>query len=126
MSTLKGDIAIVGAGPAGCAAAITAARARRRVVLIDRARFPRDKCCGDGLTTAALRHLEQLGLDTTQVPSFTTTDELVIRSGSGRLATLTFRSGGTAAAVCRRVDLDAALVALSRANGVTFPHCEPI
>ncbi len=61
--TLDADVAVVGAGPAGPAAAITLARAGRQVVLIDRATFPRDKCCGDGLTVAALRRLEDLGLD---------------------------------------------------------------
>ena len=53
------DVAVVGAGPAGVAAAVTLARAGREVVLIDKATFPRDKCCGDGLTTGALRHLEE-------------------------------------------------------------------
>ena len=54
---------VVGAGPAGAAAAITLARAGRDVVLVDKATFPRDKICGDGLTTGALRLLEELGLD---------------------------------------------------------------
>lgn len=57
------DVVVVGAGPAGAAAAITLAGAGRRVVLVDKATFPRDKVCGDGLTTGALRHLEDLGLD---------------------------------------------------------------
>ncbi|MCB1029255.1 MAG: FAD-dependent oxidoreductase, partial [Microthrixaceae bacterium] len=52
---------IVGAGPAGCAAAITLARSGSPVTLIDKATFPRDKICGDGLTTGALRELEALG-----------------------------------------------------------------
>ena len=57
-SGIDADVAVVGAGPAGAAAAIILARAGRRVVLIDKATFPRDKCCGDGLTAAALRRLE--------------------------------------------------------------------
>ena len=48
-------------GRPGSAAAITLARAGRSVVVLDKAVFPRDKCCGDGLTTLALRELEQLG-----------------------------------------------------------------
>src|SRR2546429_207498 len=52
---LSADVAVVGGGPAGAAAAITLARAGHDVVLVDRARFPRDKCCGDGLTAGALR-----------------------------------------------------------------------
>lgn len=65
------DVVVVGVGPAGSAAAITLARAGRRVVAVDKARFPRDKCCGDGLTTGALRRLGTLGLDPLTVPSMT-------------------------------------------------------
>ena len=56
------DLLVIGAGPAGTAAAITAAGAGRTVVVVDRATFPRDKTCGDGLTTGALRWLEALGV----------------------------------------------------------------
>jgi menaquinone-9 beta-reductase len=48
------DVVVLGAGPAGAAAAITAARAGLRVALVDRARFPRDKLCGGGLTGRAV------------------------------------------------------------------------
>uniref|UniRef100_A0A5Q5BFI9 Geranylgeranyl reductase n=1 Tax=Mycobacterium sp. (strain MCS) TaxID=164756 RepID=A0A5Q5BFI9_MYCSS len=53
---------VVGAGPAGSAAAAWAARAGRDVLVIDSARFPRDKACGDGLTPRAVAELERLGL----------------------------------------------------------------
>jgi geranylgeranyl reductase family protein len=56
------DVVVVGAGPAGSAAAIWLARRGRRVLLLDRARFPRDKVCGDALIPDALRCLEGLGL----------------------------------------------------------------
>ncbi|HSH61158.1 MAG TPA: FAD-dependent oxidoreductase, partial [Acidimicrobiales bacterium] len=64
------DVAVVGGGPAGAAAAITLARDGRDVLLVDKARFPRDKCCGDGLTASALRHLDSLGLDPRHVASW--------------------------------------------------------
>ena len=47
---------VVGAGPAGSATALRLARAGANVLLVDRARFPRDKPCGGGLTGRALRH----------------------------------------------------------------------
>jgi geranylgeranyl reductase family protein len=49
------DVLIAGAGPAGSATAIRLARAGVRVALLDRARFPRDKPCGGGLTGRAMR-----------------------------------------------------------------------
>jgi geranylgeranyl reductase family protein len=51
------DVAVVGAGPAGAATAYRLSRAHARVLLIDKARFPRDKPCGGGLTTRAVRQL---------------------------------------------------------------------
>ncbi|MDK3257381.1 geranylgeranyl reductase family protein [Blastococcus capsensis] len=56
------DVLVVGAGPAGSAAAAWAARAGHDVVLADAATFPRDKTCGDGLTPRAIAELDHLGL----------------------------------------------------------------
>ncbi len=56
------DLVVVGAGPAGSAAAAWAARAGTDVLVIDSASFPRDKACGDGLTPRAVAELERLGL----------------------------------------------------------------
>ncbi len=56
------DVLVVGAGPAGSAAAAWAARSGLDVVLADRATFPRDKACGDGLTPRAVAELRHLGL----------------------------------------------------------------
>ena len=57
------DVLVVGAGPAGSAAAAWAARAGLDTVLADMAVFPRDKTCGDGLTPRAVDELGRLGLD---------------------------------------------------------------
>jgi geranylgeranyl reductase family protein len=51
------DVLVVGAGPAGSTAAYRLAGSGARVLLVDKARFPRDKACGGGLTARALRHL---------------------------------------------------------------------
>ncbi|MBV8959392.1 MAG: geranylgeranyl reductase family protein [Actinobacteria bacterium] len=113
------DVVVVGGGPAGSAAAITLARAGRDVVLVDKARFPRDKCCGDGLTAGALRRLEALGLRPDAVASWERVDDVMVRSPSGRTVDFPMPRGqGVFAAVARRVDLDAALLDVARAAGV--------
>jgi geranylgeranyl reductase family protein len=114
----RADLVVVGAGPAGAAAAITAARAGLRVVVLDKARFPRDKCCGDGLTTGALRLLDDLGIRPETVPSWTVVDAAWLRSPSGRTVRFPLPEGqGQYAAVARRRELDAALVELARDAG---------
>src|ERR1700742_3564747 len=55
------DVCIVGAGPAGSAAAYLLARQGRSVALVDRATFPRDKTCGDGTTPRGARVLARIG-----------------------------------------------------------------
>ena len=57
------EVLVVGAGPAGSAAAAWAARAGLDVVLADAATFPRDKTCGDGLTPRAIGEMQKLGLE---------------------------------------------------------------
>jgi len=65
--TRRHDVVIVGAGPAGSAAAYYLATAGFDVLLLDKAEFPRDKTCGDGLTPRALAVLDDMGvLDTLQ------------------------------------------------------------
>jgi geranylgeranyl reductase family protein len=56
------DAVVVGAGPAGSATAYHLASRGRRVLMVDRRNFPRDKSCGDGLTRAAVRQLAEMGV----------------------------------------------------------------
>ena len=125
------DVLVVGAGPAGIAAAVTAHRAGLRVVVIDRASFPRDKCCGDGLTTGALRLLEQLGLPPASVPSWTPCRDVTLRSPSGRTIDLQLPAEGQFAAIATRFELDNALVQHARSLGIDvreateFLHAAP-
>lgn len=74
------DVLVVGAGPSGSATAIRLASAGASVLLADRARFPRDKPCGGGLTGRALRHAP---CDVTPVVEHVV-DRMVLRLGYGR------------------------------------------
>lgn len=112
------DVLIVGAGPAGIAAALTAQQRGLSVCVIDKATFPRDKCCGDGLTTGALRLLQQLGLQPSTVASWKVCRDVVLRSPSGRTVELQLPDDGQFAAIASRMDLDAALVNHARQRGV--------
>ena len=62
MHTTQYDVAVIGAGPGGSAAAYYLARQGKRVLLLDKASFPRDKTCGDGLTPRALEVLDDMGI----------------------------------------------------------------
>ena len=116
---ITADVAVVGGGPAGAAAAITLARAGRRVVIVDRATFPRDKCCGDGLTAGALRRYEALGLRPSAIPSWQTVDDVMVRSPSGHTVDFPLpRHNGVYAAVAPRAELDAAFLGVASAAGV--------
>jgi geranylgeranyl reductase family protein len=56
------DVLIVGAGPAGSTAALHLAKSGHRVLLLDRAQFPREKICGDGLISDSINCLQRAGL----------------------------------------------------------------
>ncbi len=111
------DVVVVGLGPAGTAAAIELRRAGRSVVGIDKAVFPRDKCCGDGLTTLGLRELEHLGLDPGTIPDWFDVSGAAIRSPSGREVFVPLPSTGSYAAVAPRLQLDDALVRIAHEVG---------
>src|SRR5579884_2813006 len=96
------DVVVAGAGPAGSAAAITLRRLGLRVALVDKAVFPRDKCCGDGLTTAALRRLEALGLDPRKVPSWEPVGDVSVVAATGRRVDLRLPDDGTQFAASAR------------------------
>ncbi len=108
------DVVVVGAGPAGSSAACTVARSGRSVLLIDKAEFPRDKCCGDGLTTMALRLSEELGLDLRDLVNAEIVKEASIQFPSGRKESFPLPEKGIYAAIVPRAEYDLALVDLAR------------
>lgn len=59
----ESDVVVVGAGPGGATTAAYLARHGLSVTLLEKATFPRDKVCGDGLTPRATRALTRLGID---------------------------------------------------------------
>lgn len=76
----QADVIVVGAGPAGSAAAYHLATAGVDVLLLEKAAFPRDKICGDGLTPRAVKQLLAMGFDLDQ-PGWQKNKGLRIRGG---------------------------------------------
>src|SRR5581483_6797867 len=56
------DVLVVGAGPAGSSTALRLAQAGLDVLVLEKATFPRDKVCGDGLTPRAVKQLVGMGI----------------------------------------------------------------
>ncbi len=113
---------VIGAGPAGCAAAVTARRTdpKLRVIVIDAARFPRQKPCGGALTGGALRELDRAGLRL-QVPCAVATHARLRVDGKELRVALP-----RPAVVVRRVVFDADLVAQVRAAGADVVEGAPL
>jgi flavin-dependent dehydrogenase len=108
------DVVITGAGPAGAVAAIVLARAGARVVVFDRARFPRRKLCGDTINPGALALLRRLGLGAA-AGSFVIPG-MVVTGDRGVEITGAYGEGITGRAILRE-HLDHALVCAATAAG---------
>jgi geranylgeranyl reductase family protein len=123
------DVLVVGAGPAGSIAAYTLARGGARVVLADKAAFPRDKACGDLVGPRGLQTLRELGLREPAGPSL---GDMVVLGPGRRGVRLPCFAGscypGRAVAVPRTI-LDASLRAAALdagAEAVTGRAGQPI
>jgi len=101
------DAIVVGAGPAGSVCATHLAQAGRRVLLLDRAKFPRHKICGDCLNPSVWPILDRLGLrDRLLALPHTVVREVSYHGGS---AELRFPVPDSREIVVKRRDLDALL-----------------
>ncbi|MGB5952836.1 MAG: geranylgeranyl reductase family protein [Ornithinimicrobium sp.] len=110
------DVVIIGAGPAGCSAALAARRARPKasVLLLDRATFPRDKACGDGIAPHAIDVLRDLGVPW-HFPRYRPVRSLQLSSGPEHVA----RDMRRDAWVVPRVDFDDYLLRQAQEAGVS-------
>ena len=86
-SDTTADVLVVGAGPGGATAAAHLAAAGLDVLLVDKAVFPRDKVCGDGLTPRAVKSIVALGIDTSESAGWVRNHGLRIYGG-GRVLEL--------------------------------------
>ena len=84
-ATTDADAIVVGAGPAGSSAAYWLAQAGLDVLLLEKAEFPREKVCGDGLTPRASRELVAMGIDTSPEAGWLRNKGLRIRGGGQTL-----------------------------------------
>lgn len=72
------DVLVVGSGPGGAAAAYHLARHGVDVLCVDKAGFPREKVCGDGLTPRGVKAVQDMGVDPTE-PGFVSIEGLRVR-----------------------------------------------
>jgi menaquinone-9 beta-reductase len=114
------DLVVVGGGPAGSAAALRARQLRpdAQVLILDRADFPRDKPCGDGVAPHALDVLADLNVAAEEVvDGFAPVDRLRLTSPTGYVAARAMRRP---AHVIPRAILDDRLLAAARSRGAQF------
>jgi geranylgeranyl reductase family protein len=108
------DVIVVGAGPAGSTAARTLARRGLRVQLLERARFPRNKPCGGGITMRALGRFPWLGPALHRITTHHVS-RLHLEGPSGRSVVLT--SDAPAVLLIRRLEFDELLARLASESG---------
>ena len=113
------DILIIGGGPAGISTAMhlvqSAPQLTSRILILEKAHYPRPKLCGGGLVKDAEILLEYLGLDINEVPSVKAKTLHLDYKGYGIEYT---QPGGHALRIIRRDEFDAWLVNKARERGI--------
>jgi menaquinone-9 beta-reductase len=113
------EVLIAGAGPAGAVAATILARAGVRVLLVDRARFPREKLCGDTLNPGTVALLDRLGLARRMEPQALHITGMIVSGPGGVQVRAQYDSAAAGRSLTRR-DLDAALLGAAIDAGARF------
>jgi geranylgeranyl reductase family protein len=114
------DAIVVGAGPAGCAAAFDLAAAGRSVLLLDRVEFPRHKACAGGLTRKTLRALRYSVAPVTRA----TISTVIVERKPGESAEIS--TGRALCAMTVREELDDFCLRQTLARGARFARIGPI
>jgi len=113
------DAIVCGAGPAGAVAATVLARGGARVLMLDRARFPRPKLCGDTINPGALALLGRLGMTAAFERTALPLDGMIVTGERDVQVRCAYGPGLHALSIVREA-LDAALVAAATDAGVRF------
>lgn len=108
------DAIVIGAGPAGSTMAIHLARQDKRVLLVDRATFPRTKVCGCCLSGKAVTHIKKLGLDSVLADAIPLNEFCF---AAGNQSAVVGTHGGCAIS---RLQLDQKLIDIAISEGVEF------
>ena len=119
MSAHDADVIVVGGGPAGSATALTLARAGVAVTLVERARFPRVKVCGEYQNSGAVAELDELGLYDRVRAAASLLHGIRLVPPHGPAVELAFTRPALA---CARSVLDALLLDAATAAGVEVVH----
>lgn len=126
MNALSFDIAIIGAGPAGCSAALTLQNSQCSVALFEKATFPRNKICGDGFCDRSINTLKDI--NPVYIDEFLSTQKsLCIKNTEIEYKNRSYVVGvNSFGYTCKRLDFDNFLFSLVRRdakNVSVFQNC---